>query len=423
MTLADQMRDLGQRARAAARVLAGLTSERKNAALIAIAAEIAQQSPVILAANARDVAAAENSGLATAMVDRLTLNPERIESMANAIRQAASLPDPVGEVIREWTRPNGIRISKVRVPIGVVGMIYESRPNVTSDAAALCLKTGNAVILRGGSEASRSNAAIAAALQAGCAKANLPNDSILLVANTDREAVRLMAEMDEYIDVIVPRGGEELINHVVQHARMPVIKHSHGICAIYVDCDADFAMAERIVVNAKVQRPGVCNAAETLLLHREIASRFLERFAPAGAKNQVELRADETAHSGLTSLRYPFLKRAVAQDWKTEFLDLVLAVRVVDDLDAAIAHIDANGSNHSDCIVTEDAAAAEKFLKAVDSAAVYWNASTRFTDGSEFGFGAEMGISTAKVGVRGPMGLEELTTYKYLIRGDGQIRT
>ena len=420
MELKESILDLGRRARAAARVLLSLTTDRKNAALHAMADEIDASSVLILAANDKDVSKATADGLSTAMIDRLKLDDQRIKGMAQGIRQAAALNDSVGEVIKEWTRPNGIRISKVRVPIGVIGMIYESRPNVTSDAAALCLKSGNATILRGGSEAMHSNRAIADALQAGCAKAGLPRDSILLVPGTDRDAVRHLAEMDRYVDVIIPRGGRDLIDAVVSYARMPVIKHSHGVCAIYVDKQADLAMAEEIVINAKTQRPSACNAAETLLLHRDIAPAFLDRLAQRLAG--VRLRADETGFAHLSTLKYSRLERASEADWTTEYLDLTLAIKVVENEAAAIAHIDRYGSHHSDCIVTADATAAETFLNAVDSAVVYWNASTRFTDGGEFGFGAEVGISTEKVGVRGPMGLEELTTYKYVIRGDGQVR-
>lgn len=422
MTLQEQILDFGKRARAAARALAKLTTRQKNAALLAMADELLASADSILAANAKDVEKAKADGLSSAMIDRLTLNPKRIDAMAAGIRQVAALPDPVGEVIRAWTRPNGIKISKVRVPIGVVGIIYESRPNVTSDAAVLCTKTGNATILRGGSESIHSNLAIADALQRGGAKAGLPADSILLIPTTDREAVKLMAQMDKYLDMIVPRGGHALIEAVVAHARMPVIKHYNGICIAYVDKEADLAMAERIVVNAKTQRPGVCNAIETVLVHRDVAEVFFKKIAPILAGKKVELRADATAFPHLSKLDYPLLRRAGDEDWTTEYLDLILAVRVVDGLDAAIAHIEQNGSHHSDCIITHNPERAEKFLNEVDSATVYWNASTRFTDGGEFGFGAEIGISTDKLHARGPMALEELTTYKYLIRGEGQIR-
>ena len=372
----------------------------------------------ILAANGRDLAAATGYGLNAAAVDRLKLDAARIRAMAEGVRQVASLPDPCGEIIRQWTRPNGITITKIRVPIGVVGIIYESRPNVTADAAVLCLKSGNACILRGGKEAIHSNTAIARALSAGAVKAGLPGEVIQLVPFTDREGVRLLAQMDRYLDVIVPRGGHALIEAVVEHARMPVIKHYHGVCQVYVDQAADLAMAEEIAVNAKCQRPGVCNAMETLLVHRDVAEKFLPAVADALRAKGVELRGDRRTSEVLCS----GVKEAMEEDWTTEYLDLILSIRVVDSLEAAIDHIEHYGSHHSDSIVTTDEAAARKFLAAVDSAAVFWNVSTRFSDGGEFGFGAEIGISTDKLHARGPMGLEELTTYKYLVTGDGQVR-
>ena len=423
MDLQSQILDLGRRARAASRPLARLSSAQKNDALQSMADEIVRRTPEILAANAEDLRCARESGMTGAMLDRLTLNPPRVEAMAQGIRAVVALPDPVGQVIRDWTQPSGLHISKVRVPIGVIGIIYESRPNVTSDAGVLCTKTGNAAILRGGSEAIRSNVAIAETLQAGAAKAGLPNDSILLVPRTEREGVRLMAEMDRYIDLIVPRGGKALIEAVVSAARMPVIKHSDGICMAYVDAEADLEMAADIVVNAKTQRPGVCNAIETTLIHRAVAPEFLRKLGPRLAEKNVELRADEIAFTELASQNYERLRHATEEDWATEFLDLILAVRVVDSPNDAIAHVGRYGSHHSDCIVTRNEATAEQFLSEVDSATVYWNVSTRFTDGGEFGFGAEIGISTDKLHARGPMGLEELTTYKYVIRGTGQIRS
>ncbi len=420
--LEDQIHDIGRRSRAASRELAKLSTSEKNAILLAMAEELVARTPVLLEANAEDLARAEENGLSKASIDRLRLSDQRIADMARGIREVAALPDPVGEILREWTRPNGIRISKVRTPIGVIGIIYESRPNVTSDAAVLCLKTGNTVILRGGSEALSSNLAVADALQAGGARAGLPEAAVQLIPTKDRDAVAIMARMDKFMDVIIPRGGHSLIEAVVTHARMPVIKHYDGICMIYADRDADLPMARDILINAKCQRPGVCNAAETLLVHRAIAPDFFRVAAPALQIAGVELRADPASFSELTALGYPNLREATENDWRTEFLDLILAVRVVDDLDAAIAHINNHGSHHSDAIVTRDPAAAERFLNEVDSATVYWNASTRFTDGGEFGFGAEIGISTDKLHARGPMALEELTSYKYLIRGDGQVR-
>lgn len=372
----------------------------------------------ILAASGQDLAAAPGYGLNAAAVDRLRLDAARVRAMAEGLRQVASLPDPCGEIIREWTRPNGMTITKIRVPIGVVGIIYESRPNVTADAAVLCLKSGNACILRGGKEAIHSNTAIARALSAGAVKAGLPTEVIQLVPFTDREGVRLLAQMDRYLDVIVPRGGQALIEAVVEHARMPVIKHYHGVCHVYVDQAADLAMAEEIAVNAKCQRPGVCNALETLLVHREVAEKFLPFVARALQAKGVELRGDRRTLEVLGA----GIKAATEEDWTTEYLDLILSIRVVDSLEAAIDHIEHYGSRHSDSIVTSDEKSARKFLAAVDSAAVFWNVSTRFSDGGEFGFGAEIGISTDKLHARGPMGLEELTTYKYLVTGDGQVR-
>ncbi len=423
MALREEILEYGRRAREAARALSRLSTAQKNAALLAMADEIVAQTATILTANEKDLTQAQSNQLAPAMIERLTLDAPRVEKMADGIRQVAALPDPVGEVIRAWTQPNGIRIAKMRVPIGVVGIIYESRPNVTSDAAVLCTKTGNATILRGGSEAIHSNLAIARALQQGGARAGLPNDSILLIPSTDRAAVRHLAEMDRFVDLIVPRGGKALIEAVVSVARMPVIKHSDGICIVYVDAEADLEMAVEIVVNAKTQRPGVCNAIETVLVHETVLPDFLRRLAPRLTEKKVELRADEKTYAELSALRYQPLLPASDKDWATEFLDLILALRAVASPNEAIAHIEQFGSHHSDCIVTRDAELAEQFLREVDSATVYWNASTRFTDGSEFGFGAEIGISTDKLHARGPMGLEELTTYKYVIRGEGQVRS
>ena len=397
MTLQEQILDFGRRARAAARLLARASSGQKNRGLLAMADEIVAAAPEILAANARDVEKARAAGLSGAMLERLMLDQARLEAMADGIREVAALPDPVGEILRDWTRPNGLRIQKVRVPIGVVGIIYESRPNVTSDAAVLCTKTGNATILRGGSESIHSNVAIAAALSRGCAKAGLPADAILLIPVTDREAVKLLCEMDRYLDCIVPRGGKGLIETVVSHARMPVIKHYDGICIMYVDKAADLAMAEAIVVNAKCQRPGVCNAIETVLVHRDVAEKFFATTGRTLIEKGVHLRGDaravETLNAQRPTLNAQQILPATPEDFRTEFLDLILAAKVVDSTDEAIAHIEEHGSHHSDGIVTRDAATAEQFLAEVDSATVYWNASTRFTDGGEFGFGAEIGIS------------------------------
>jgi glutamate-5-semialdehyde dehydrogenase len=416
--LAGQIEEMGRKARTAARVLALCSKDQKNAALMAMADAIEAAEADIVAANASDLEAAPGYGLNDAAVDRLRLDSARIKGMAQGVRQVAGLPDPCGEVIREWTRPNGMKITKIRVPIGVVGIIYESRPNVTADAAVLCVKSGNACILRGGKEAIHSNAAIAKALSAGAMNAGLSADIIQLVPFTDREGVRLLAQMDRYLDVIVPRGGHALIEAVVEHARMPVIKHYHGVCHVYVDKSADLGMAEKITVNAKCQRPGVCNAMETLLVHRDVAEKFLPSVAKALREKGVELRGDQRTCEVLG----PAVKPATEADWTTEYLDLILSIRVVDSLEQAIDHIENYGSHHSDTIVTTDEAAARKFLAAVDSAVVFWNVSTRFNDGGEFGFGAEIGISTDKLHARGPMGLEELTTYKYTVTGSGQVR-
>lgn len=416
--LAGQIEELGRKARRAARALALCSSEAKNAALMAMADAVEAAESAIIAANAKDLEAAPGYGLNAAAVDRLRLDSERITAMAQGIRQVANLPDPCGEIIRAWTRPNGMKITKIRVPIGVVGIIYESRPNVTADAAVLCVKSGNACILRGGKEAIHSNTAIAQALSIGAVNAGLSANTVQLVPFTDREGVRLLAQMDRYLDVIVPRGGHALIEAVVEHARMPVIKHYHGVCHVYVDKSADLAMAEKIAVNAKCQRPGVCNAMETLLVHRDVAEKFLPSVAKALRDKCVELRGDQRTCEVLGA----GVKAATEEDWTTEYLDLVLSIRVVDSLEQAIDHIENYGSHHSDTIVTTDEAAARKFLAAVDSAVVFWNVSTRFNDGGEFGFGAEIGISTDKLHARGPMGLEELTTYKYLVAGSGQVR-
>ena len=418
MPLKKLICDLGKRARAASKQLAQLSSAQKNTGLLAMADELIASQGALLEANAKDVERSQAEGLSSAMIDRLTLTPARIVAMAEGIRTVAALPDPVGQTIKQWARPNGIQISKVRVPIGVVGIIFESRPNVTSDAAVLCTKTGNATILRGGREAIGSNLAIAAALGRGARRAGLPEDAILLVPTTDREAVKLMAGMDQYIDLIVPRGGHTLIEAVVAAARMPVIKHYNGICAVYVDKDADLSMAEEIILNAKTQRPGVCNAIETILVHRDCAEAFFKTGGQALLDKGVQFRGDER----VCALLGDKAVLATEEDWNTEFLDLILAARVVDSVDEAIAHIESHGSHHSDCIVTANEETAEAFLNQVDSATVYWNASTRFTDGGEFGFGAEIGISTDKLHARGPMALEELTTYKYQIRGTGQVR-
>jgi glutamate-5-semialdehyde dehydrogenase len=386
--------------------------------LLGIAHRIEQSATTILAANEADLEAGSKSGLSSAMLDRARLDARRIQTIANSVREVVQLTDPVGEVLKQWSRPNGLKISKRRVPIGVIGIIYESRPNVTSDAAALCLKTGNAVILRGGSEAIRSNMALAEAVSNGCNDAGLPEHSVQLVSSTDRTAVTLMAQLDRYIHLIIPRGGRSLIEVVTSAARMPVIKHFDGICVAYVDRAANLRMAEQIVLNAKCQRPGVCNAIETMLVHEAIAQKFLPDCANALWEHGVELRGDPLTRQILGSRVLP----ATEKDWRTEYLDLILAIKTVRGLEEAVEHIEIYGSHHSDAIITDDRVVAQKFLNQVDSAAVFWNASTRFNDGGEFGFGAEIGISTDRLHARGPMGLEELTSYKYVVEGAGQVR-
>lgn len=424
-TLRETVFEFGRRARAAARILSKTSSIERNKGVEAMADAIVDAESDILKANVLDLAAGREKGLSSAMLDRLRLDAKRVAAMAKGVREVAMLADPVGEVIRRWTRPNQLEITKLRVPIGVVGIIYESRPNVTSDAAVLCLKTGNATILRGGSESIHSNLAISKALSKGLAVAGLPSDAIQLIPVTDREAVSHMCSMDQYLDVIVPRGGKALIETVVSQARMPVIKHYDGICILYVDRAADLAMARDIVVNAKCQRPGVCNAVETVLVHKDVLKGFMEVVGKALVENGVEMRCDSVSLAAAAGLKEVAAKAVSAspEDFHTEFLDLVLAVKVVSGLGEALDHVEECSSRHSDGIITADPVRAERFLQEVDSATVYWNASTRFTDGGEFGFGAEIGISTDKLHARGPMALEELTTYKYQLRGSGQIRT
>jgi glutamate-5-semialdehyde dehydrogenase len=418
MTLQAMVEEIGRKARDASRILAQAPSEQKNRALEAMAAQIENESETILAANQVDLESGAAQGLRTAILDRLRLDEKRFHQIGASVRAVALLPDPVGEILKEWSPANQLQIKKVRVPIGVIGIIYESRPNVTSDAASLCLKTGNAVILRGGSESIRSNMAIADALARGCVKADLPADSIQLLSSTDRAAVAAMARLDRYIHLIIPRGGRELIETVTAEARMPVIKHYDGICHVYVDRAANFKMAEEIVVNAKCQRPGVCNAVETLLLDEKIAADFLPLCARTLLNNGVRLVGDARTREILGSE----VGLATEEDWRTEYLDLVLSIRIVPGISEAIDHIETYGSHHSDAIITESEETAQTFLKRVDSSAVFWNASTRFNDGGEFGFGAEIGISTDRLHARGPMGLEELTSYKYLVKGAGQVR-
>ena len=412
----EQIYTMGKKARAAALALAVLSEEEKNEILRAMAGGIREASDAILEANARDISAGAERGLSKAMLDRLRLDGSRLEAVAAGVEKVATLADPVGESLGEWERPNGIRIQQVRVPIGVIGIIYESRPNVTSDAAVLCLKSGNATILRGGSEAIHSNRALAEALQAGGEKAGLPEGAVQLIPFTDRESVAVMAGMDQYLDLIIPRGGKGLIETVVSLARMPVIKHYDGICHAYIHPRADLEMAVNIVVDSKTQKPSVCNALETLLVDEAIAGEFLPLVSAALAEKKVELRGDEKTAAIIE------VKAAEEEDWSTEYLDDILAVKVVDSVERAVAHINEYGSQHTEVIVTQDTEAAEKFMREIDSACVFHNVSTRFSDGEEFGFGAEIGISTDKLHARGPMGLRELTSYQYRVRGDGQLK-
>jgi glutamate-5-semialdehyde dehydrogenase len=408
--------EMGSKARVAALALAVLSEKKKNKILRAMAAGIRLAAPSILEANAKDIAAGEQRGLTLAMLDRLRLDSDRLEAVARGVEKVATLSDPVGEILEEWDRPNGIQIQQLRVPIGVIGIIYESRPNVTSDAAVLCLKSGNATILRGGSEAIHSNRALADALQLGGENEGLPEGSIQLIPFTDRESVGVMAGMDKYLDLIIPRGGKGLIETVVSLARMPVIKHYDGICHAYIHPDADLEMAVKIVVDSKTQKPSVCNALETLLVDEAIASEFLPRVAAALTEKNVELRGDAATCALVDA------KTASEEDWVTEYLDYILAVKVVASMDAAIDHINRYSSQHTEVIVTKNEAMAEAFLCRIDSACVFHNLSTRFSDGEEFGFGAEIGISTDKLHARGPMGLRELTSYQYRVRGDGQLK-
>jgi len=418
MQIEETVVALCRAARQAARALATAAPAARQAALRHAAARLRAGGDALLAANRGDVDAGAAAGLSAALLDRLTLDAARVEAMAQGLDAIAALPDPVGETIARWRRPNGLEIAQVRIPIGVVGVIYESRPNVTADAAGLCLMSGNAVILKGGSEAFATNRAIAACLAEGVAAADLPAAAVQLIPTTDREAVAVLLRQRESVDVIVPRGGPSLIEAITAQSTIPVIQHYAGICHVFVDAAADLAMAERIAVNAKVQRPGVCNAMETLLVDRAVAAAFLPRVAAALRAAGVELRGCPRTRAVL-----PDCGVATEDDWRTEYLDLILAVKVVDGLDDAIAFINTYGTGHSDAIVTDSVAAAQRFTAAVDSAAVYVNASTRFTDGYEFGFGAEVGISTNRLHARGPMGLRELTTYKYVIHGSGQIRS
>ncbi|MGQ9778480.1 MAG: glutamate-5-semialdehyde dehydrogenase [Bacillota bacterium] len=412
-----RLREYGERARAAAAVLARTDGAARNACLAEMAKGLLAASTAILEANGRDMAAARERGLSRAMLDRLYLDERRVEEMAKGLLNVAELPDPIGQTVARWRRPNGLEIAQVRVPLGVVGMIYEARPNVTVDAAGLCLKTGNAIILRGGSEALESNRALVAVLREAMARVGLPADGVQLIDDPGREAARALMRLSGYLDVLIPRGGAGLIQTVVENATVPTIETGVGNCHVYIDEGCDHEMAERIVINAKCQRPAVCNAMETLLVHEAEAPTFLPRIAAALQARGVEIRGCPR-----TRVFIPQAVPATEEDWATEYLDLILAVRVVASLDEALAHIARYGTKHSEAIVTRDYARARRFLREVDAAAVYVNASTRFTDGFQFGFGAEIGISTQKLHARGPMGLEALTSVKYEICGDGQIR-
>lgn len=419
MELKQQIINIAKRARKLSYELSLVNEAERNKALKLMAKALIECKDFLIKENAKDIKAAKENNLSPALIDRLVLSEKRIEAMAQSLLDTATLADPVGEILEKIIRPNGLVIKKVRVPLGVVGIIYESRPNVTSDCVGLCLKSGNVSILKGGKEAIASNKAIFKVLQGALKETLIPADAINLIESTDRAAVKYILEQEDCIDVIVPRGGEELIRFITEHSRIPVIKHYKGVCHVYVSEEADLNMAHAIVLNAKIQRPGVCNAMETLLVHKDAAARFLPVVANELRTHGVELRGCSVTRKILKNN----VKPASEQDWSTEYLDLILSIRVVDDTKQAIEHINQYGSHHSDAIVTDDDKEAQAFLRAVDSACVYVNASTRFTDGYEFGFGAEVGISTDKLHVRGPMALEGLTTYKYEILGKGQIRS
>ena len=423
MSLTEEMTDLAKRARLASRRLASLSSDNKNKCLLAMADAIEANAPAIQQENARDMLAGAEMGLAKPMLDRLLLDEGRIFGMAVGLREVAVLPDPVGRVIEERSRPSGLKLTKVASPIGVIVIIYESRPNVTVDAAGLCFKSGNATILRGGKEAIHSNQLIAKIMVEAAAGAlpAFPADAIQVVPTTDRGAIPELLSLTRFVDLCIPRGGESLIRAVTECSHVPVIKHYKGVCHVYIDADADAAMAEEIVFNSKVHRPGVCNAAETLLVDKSVATDVLPRLAKRLAKANVELRGDKPTQALLDGSGVE-VTPASAADWDEEYLDLVLSVKIVDGVGEAIEHINTHGSGHTETIVTGDSAAAKRFQTEVDSSTIFWNASTRFSDGMEFGMGAEIGISTDKIGARGPMGLEELTSYKWLGVADGLIR-
>ena len=408
---------LGKQAKIAARQLAPLASAEKNRALLLMADKLEAKSAFLVEENQKDLEFAKTNGASSVLLDRIALDPGRVQAMAQGLREVAALADPVREVVKMWRRPNGLQVGRMRIPLGVIGMIYEARPNVTADAAALCLKSGNAVILRGGSEAHHSNQAIGAVLREACAETRVPQDAVQVVQFKDHALVNELLQLEEYIDLIIPRGGEDLIRAVAASSKIPVIKHYKGVCHVYVDADASLAMAERICFNAKVQRPSVCNAMETLLVHEAMAAKFLPAMIAKYQAAGVEIRGCERTCELVAGL-----KPASDGDWSTEYLDLILAVRVVKDMDAAIAHIERYGSEHTESIVTTNYQRSREFIDRVNSSAVMVNASTRFNDGGELGLGAEIGISTSKIHAFGPLGLEELTTTKFIVFGDGQIR-
>ena len=417
MSLRDEILQIAKRAKVASKDLANLSSGIKEKMLLLMAEAINDNKKKIKEENYKDMEKAKEKKFPRAFIDRLVLNEKRIEKMVISLKEVAKLEDPVGKVESMWRRPNGLLVGKVRTPLGVIGFIYESRPDVTVEASALCLKSGNAVILRGGSEAINSNITLVNILSGVLQKLHLPEGSLQIIKTTERRAIMEMLKLDEYIDVIIPRGGENLIRTVVENSTIPVIKHYKGICHTYVDEEADLKMAEEIVFNAKVQRPGVCNAMETLLVHKKIAKAFLPSMIERLQKAGVEIRGDEKTFNLVKGI-----KKAIEEDWSTEYLDLILSVKIVEDINEAISHINKYGSHHSDAIVTTNYEKSRKFLQEVDSAAVFVNASTRFTDGGEFGLGAEIGISTQKLHARGPMGVNELTSTKFIILGNGQIR-
>jgi len=418
MSMLNSIQDMAAAAKQAARNVAALSTVAKNNVLLRMADALIEQKAYIQQENEKDLVAGREKGLSSAMLDRLNLTDKVMDSMVNGLKEVVALPDPVGEISEMIKRPNGLMVGRMRIPLGVIGMIYESRPNVTVDAAALCLKAGNAILLRGGSEAIHSNLALAKVLQEALASEDIDSAAIQVIPVTDREAVNAMLSLEEYIDLIIPRGGEGLIRFVAENSRIPVLKHYKGVCHVFVDQDADLNMAVNIVMNSKVQRPGVCNSLEALLVHQDIAKEFLPRVAAELTRANVELRGCPKTKAIL-----PDIKAAQESDWGMEFLDLILAVKVVDDLDAAMEHIARYGSQHTESIVTSDYANAQRFLREVDASAVMVNASTRFSDGGQFGLGAEIGISTTKLHAYGPMGLKELTTRKFVVYGEGHVRS